>query len=236
MVPRCYTVLAGDATWRRQAAGARNYTPQQQQKRHEARLARAGSKAGGSQWLPAELPGRFYGGARPTRLSLYGRPAPLTRPFCAWPHPAFLCIPKHRRSAGVYTLSWAGGITHKLIAMCEHWLPLGIANVSPSLGLRIAASSPALLPLPARRMVLACLELSALAARWPQNAAGGRPPPHSLSNLQSAVAVKTLASRLRSRSAADPSASKSSQICRLQSAMLLWPLNHQNCFGYFTDA
>ena len=56
--------------------------------------------------LPAELPGRFYGGARPTRLSLHGRPAPLTRPFYAWPHPAFLCIPKHRRGAGVYTLSW----------------------------------------------------------------------------------------------------------------------------------
>jgi hypothetical protein len=61
---------------------------------------------------------------------LHGRPAPLTRPFYAWPHPAFLCIPKHRRGAGVYTLSWAGGIAQKLIAMCEHWLPLEIANVS----------------------------------------------------------------------------------------------------------
>jgi hypothetical protein len=74
---------------------------------------------------PVELPGRFSGGARlpgPTRLSLHGRPSPLTRHFCAWPHPAFLCIPKHRRAAGVYTLSWAGGIAQKLIAMCEHWL------------------------------------------------------------------------------------------------------------------
>jgi hypothetical protein len=44
-------------------------------------------------------------------------------------HPAFLCIPKHRRGAGVYTPSWAGGITQKLIAMCEHWLPLKIVNV-----------------------------------------------------------------------------------------------------------
>ena len=86
----------------------------------------------GASGLPAELPGRFSGGARPTRLSLHGRPAPLTRPFYAWPHPAFLCIPKHRRGAGVYTLSWAGGIAQKLIAMCEHWLPLEIANVSLS--------------------------------------------------------------------------------------------------------
>jgi hypothetical protein len=31
-------------------------------------------------------------------------------------------IPKHRRGAGVYTLSWAGGIAQKLIAMCEHCL------------------------------------------------------------------------------------------------------------------
>jgi hypothetical protein len=30
----------------------------------------------------------------------------------AWPHPAFLCIPKHRRVAGIYTLSWAGGMWH----------------------------------------------------------------------------------------------------------------------------
>jgi hypothetical protein len=50
----------------------------------------------------------------------------------AGPHPAFLCIPKHRRGADVYTLSWAGGrITQKTIAMCERHrlLPLKIANV-----------------------------------------------------------------------------------------------------------
>ena len=55
----------------------------------------------------------------------------------AWPHLAFLCIPKHRRGAGVYTLSWAGGIAQKLIAMCEHWLPLEIANVSLSFPLQM---------------------------------------------------------------------------------------------------
>jgi hypothetical protein len=93
---------------------------------------RPAPRQAGASGLPAEPPGRFCGGARPTRLSLHGRPAPLTRPFYAWPHPAFLCIPKHRRGAGVYTLSWAGGIAQKLIAMCEHWLPLEIANVSPS--------------------------------------------------------------------------------------------------------
>jgi hypothetical protein len=45
----------------------------------------------GASGLPAGLLGQcFSGGARPTRLSLHGRPAPLTRPFYAWPHPAFL--------------------------------------------------------------------------------------------------------------------------------------------------
>jgi hypothetical protein len=51
----------------------------------------------GASGLPAKLPGRFSGGARPTRLPFHGRPAPLTRPFYAWPHPAFLCAPKRRR-------------------------------------------------------------------------------------------------------------------------------------------
>ena len=74
----------------------------------------------GASGLLAELPGRFSGGARPTRLSLHGRPAPLTRPFYAWPHPAFLCIPKHRRGAGVYTPSWASCITQKLTD-CDVW-------------------------------------------------------------------------------------------------------------------
>jgi hypothetical protein len=71
----------------------------------EARLARAGSKLQG-RWEPVAYLQNFPGGsmAAPSRpaLSLYGRPAPLTRPFYAWPHPTFLYIPNHRRGAGVY--------------------------------------------------------------------------------------------------------------------------------------
>jgi hypothetical protein len=83
-----------------------------------ARLARAGSKAGGSQRLTCGT----------ARAVLWRRPADqavLVRQACSSYSP-FLClsapglslhIPKHRRGAGVYTLSWAGGIAQKLIAM-----------------------------------------------------------------------------------------------------------------------
>jgi hypothetical protein len=77
-------------------------------------LGQAG--AGGFAGLPG---GWFYMSAprRLARLSLNGRPAPLTRPFYGWPHPGFLCVLKHRHGAGVYALSRAGSTTQKLIAM-----------------------------------------------------------------------------------------------------------------------
>jgi hypothetical protein len=72
---------------------------------------------GGSQWLVWPV---LYGGARPTRLSpclaTAGLLLLLTRHFYGWPlaaHVLSICIPKHRRGAGVYALS--GSISGSLI-------------------------------------------------------------------------------------------------------------------------
>ena len=103
--------------------------------RHEARLARAGSKAGGSQRLTC----------RTARAVLWRRPADqavLARQACSSYSP-FLCLAAPGLSLHTQTQAWcwclyaflgrwAGGIAQKLIAMYEHWLPLEIANVSLS--------------------------------------------------------------------------------------------------------
>jgi hypothetical protein len=68
-------------------------------------------------------------------------PAVLARQACCSSYSPFLWLAApglslHTQSKArcwcLYALSWAGGITQKLIAMCEHWLPLKIANVRPS--------------------------------------------------------------------------------------------------------
>jgi hypothetical protein len=51
---------------------------------------------------------------------------PSYSPFLWLAAPGLFCIPKHRRGAGVYTLSWAGGITQKL--GCNVWTLAAAGN------------------------------------------------------------------------------------------------------------
>jgi hypothetical protein len=81
----------------------------------------------GASGSPAGLPGRFYGGARPTRLSLYGRPAALLLP-------PFLCLAAPGLSLHTQTQAWCWclyaflGRWHRSETDCNVWTLAAAGN------------------------------------------------------------------------------------------------------------